>query len=507
MSSLIGRGLNTLLKYGRRVPVVQSAVDVVTDPRTYSMISSQADDVLQRIIPGKFRGVGIQNAPMSLLGGVDDISRMAPGGAKEAARNQLQRNFNMAGRLDDAVRPTGGQAATGALRAPSVPSATRSFDRVYPRGARATSGPSIPNLSSTFQGPALPGGSRGLLNKAVRGAGLPIVGGVVDAGLRINSGENPIDAVGRATFGTLGGIGGGLGAGLLGVPTGPGALVTGLAGGYAGYEGGTRLYDSLKPGFMDYIQNPARSGGMPGADALGAPLNPTRPANFPLPESTTRDSRPRQGEGLDMEFIRQESAKAEAAKKTKEQKASPVGPSPEYQLDPTPRVQPPAPGDPPSTPTVIPGTPIPQTPSVAARPYAPADNAGNVGATYGNGTSTMPNANVQNTVLPPNAEQILQADPMMIYQQARQASMGQGQSSMNKVRDLGLAIHRQTNPMLYATDNALPGSMTAKDENDALTEIEPSQIDQALLGIYTGNNPVLDPNKFLELQLQGRVAR
>jgi hypothetical protein len=28
-----------------------------------------------------------------------------------------------------------------------------------------------------------------------------------------------------------------------------------------------------------------------------------------------------------------------------------------------------------------------------------------------------------------------------------------------------------------------------------------------LLGIYEGKNPVLDPNKFLQVQLQGRVAR
>jgi hypothetical protein len=170
-------------------------------------------------------------------------------------------------------------------------------------------------------------------------------------------------------------------------------------------------------------------------------------------------------------------------------------------------VQPPSIGAPPNTPLVAPGTAIPSTPSPAARPYAPADNSGNVGATYGNGTSTMPHANVANTVLPPNAEQILQADPMQIYEQARKAAVGQDQSSMNKVRDLGLAIHRQQFPQFYTTENSVPGSMTAKDNDEALTEIEPSQIDQAMLGIYAGKQPVLDPNKFLELQLSGRVAR
>lgn len=196
------------------------------------------------------------------------------------------------------------------------------------------------------------------------------------------------------------------------------------------------------------------------------------------------DTRPEQGADLDMAAIRQMSEAAAA-----------------------PQVQPPAPSAPPNTPPVIPQTDFPNIPNPAARPYAPSDNAGNVGATYGNGTSTMPHANVANTVLPPNAEQILQADPMQIYQQARNAAVGQDQSAMNKVRDLGLAIHRQQFPGMYASENAMPGSMTAKDESEALTEMEPSQIDQAMLDIYSGNQPVLDPNKFLQLQLSGRVAR
>ena len=89
------------------------------------------------------------------------------------------------------------------------------------------------------------------------------------------------------------------------------------------------------------------------------------------------------------------------------------------------------------------------------------------------------------------------------------AAQGQDKTQMDKVRDLGLAIHRQKfeSSAMYPTDNTLPGSMTAKDENDALREIEPSQIDQSLLGIYSGSNPVLDPNKFLQMQLSGRVAR
>ena len=203
-----------------------------------------------------------------------------------------------------------------------------------------------------------------------------------------------------------------------------------------------------------------------------------------LYDQLRKDDRPEQGAGLDMDAIRQMSEAAVA-----------------------PQVQAPPLSAPPNTPPVIPQTNFPNVPNPAARPYAPSDNSGNIGATYGNGTSTMPHANVANTVLPPNAEQILQADPMQIYQQARNAAVGQDQAAMNKVRDLGLAIHRQQFPQFYKTENAMPGAMTAKDEAEALTEIEPSQIDQAMLGVYSGNQPVLDPNKFLQVQLSGRVAR
>ena len=78
--------------------------------------------------------------------------------------------------------------------------------------------------------------------------GAPILGGALDYGLRVGSGENPIDAAGRTVFGTAGGLlGGGIG-GLFGLTTGPGAVITGLAGGAAGYTGGTALYDQLRAG-------------------------------------------------------------------------------------------------------------------------------------------------------------------------------------------------------------------------------------------------------------------
>lgn len=495
-SGLAGRLLNPLVRVGQRIlPKANprfapaSMLDTITNPKTYSGLADDATDALGQLLPKQFRGAGFQNVPANALNALDDLRNLPAGPIKEMAQRKAAQQFAKA-------------AGSGTVRVPVIPTG----------GQRVVPG-TVTMLDDVVRGSLKTPGALNNLGGLARKGGLPLIGGVLDAGVRINDGQDPLDAIGRATFGAIGGSLGTAGAGLLGVPTGPGAFATGLAGGAAGYNAGTALYDAVKPSFMDFIQNPELAGGMPGASTLGTPDTPPRKK-----PGTGVDSNPQQGADIDMDAIRREAATAEALNKyqEREQQSSQkpqkpqrpaVGPDPNYQLDPQPRVQAPPPGAPPSTPTVIPGTPIPQRPSVAARPYAPADQSGNMGATYANGTSTMPNANVANTVLPPNAEQILQADPMQIYEQARKAAAGQDQSSMNKVRDLGLAIHRQKFPGLYTTDNSVPGSMTVKDENEALTEIEPSQIDQALLGIYSGAQPVLDPNKFLELQLSGRMIR
>jgi len=149
-----------IFRYGRKIPQAVSSLDNVVNPNTYKALFGQVDDVLKRALPQRFQGVGIQNAPSNLIGQVSDVANMPSGAAREAARNQLQSKFQMAGRLDDAIRPTGGQGLTesgiGTLRAPTVPSSPRSFDLTMPRGARASSGTFKPDLNATFQGPGLP---------------------------------------------------------------------------------------------------------------------------------------------------------------------------------------------------------------------------------------------------------------------------------------------------------------------------------------------------------------
>jgi hypothetical protein len=88
--------------------------------RSYQQLGSQVDSALQRNLPRSFTGAGIQNAPMNIIGQVSDLADMPEGAAKEAARNQIQRNLRMADRgLQPPGRPAG-QGPGGAFRAPGV---------------------------------------------------------------------------------------------------------------------------------------------------------------------------------------------------------------------------------------------------------------------------------------------------------------------------------------------------------------------------------------------------
>ena len=269
-----------LIKYGG--PTVRQGLDTVTNPKTYQGLAKNVDDVLQRRIPQS--GVNIQNAPMSLLGKVNDIFDMAPGRAKEEARNQLQRGFRMADRLSKgAPAPRGGLSSTGALRAPGVgpqvprrpglsPVSTtparpsfnaqdfrdiggpqlRSSLRPRPSRGRVPSGfaspPNTSGLSRTSlqTGNKLAGNSSMLRRLPKLGTASTIGFGLLDVKGELDAGRSPVDAFGRVVLGTGGAVlGGGVG-GLFGITTGPGAVATTLAGGAAGYEAGAGLYDYLK---------------------------------------------------------------------------------------------------------------------------------------------------------------------------------------------------------------------------------------------------------------------
>ena len=323
LSALAGRLFNPLVQAGRRILpkatprfAPASMLDAVTDPRTYSNLADDATDALGQLLPKQFRGAGFQNVPTSALGVLDDLRNIPAGATKDLAQRRAAKEFSKAagsGTVRVPVIPTGGQRVVV-----GDPSRYTILDDVV-KGSLKTPG-ALNNL-------------RGLAAKG----GLPLVGGLIDAGMRINDGQDPVDAAGRALFGAGGSALGMAGYGALGLPTGPGALGTALVGGGIGYGAGTRFYDDVvKPGFMDYIQNPEMVGGMPGASTLGTPDTP--PKKKP---GTNVDSRPEQGADIDMDAIRREAATAEALNKYKEkeqqqQQRPPVGPTPDYSLDPQP---------------------------------------------------------------------------------------------------------------------------------------------------------------------------
>jgi hypothetical protein len=244
-------------------PALRStAVDTITNPQTYIGLADDVTNTLGRMLPKGFQGAGIQRAPMNLLGQVDDIANMSSGPARELARNQTARNFKMADRLGDAVRPVG-QGPTGALRAPNV--GAKAPRPTVPAGAPATQLPQVGGPLARDYGLGRSSGAvnemakvrnllsqtptqaKGLLKGLSKGTiATNLLGGGIDITSRLNAGENPVDAVGRTIFGTAGGLAGGFGAGALGIPSGPGAIAAGLAGSGAGYAAGSNAYDFLK---------------------------------------------------------------------------------------------------------------------------------------------------------------------------------------------------------------------------------------------------------------------
>jgi hypothetical protein len=106
-----------LVKLGGR------ALGQVADPTNYNFLRKAAEDVLSRTVP---QGVNFGALPTQFLDTLTNIERMAPGAAKEAARNKAKTTLTRAARAQAPAPKPVGQGAGGALRAPSVgPQAVR----------------------------------------------------------------------------------------------------------------------------------------------------------------------------------------------------------------------------------------------------------------------------------------------------------------------------------------------------------------------------------------------
>lgn len=380
-----------MLQYGRRLPNAASAIDNIVNPNTYKALFGGVDDVLQRSLPGRFQGTGIQNAPTNLIGQVSDIANMPPGAAREAARDQLQRNFQMAGRLDDVVRPTGGQASSGALRAPTVPGNTRSYDLVNPRGSRATSGSFKPDLNSAFQGPGLPP------SKVRPGPVIPSGGQKVQP-LTAFGGSNPI--VGNSPIITKGTNKNLIQQASQYMPKGPMGF---LGRGLQAFEG-AQVVNNLRKG--EYGKAALNAAMMFPGRTLGAArgllLNPVA---LTTGAALTASELMFPAKAADGTMDSPEAKRAEEIYRTQQYDKEQGS---DLDMD-----------------------AIKNLPGGANNPLPPFN---------------------PNQDLPASAEQSIDTNPMQyqmaLYEQGRSAA--KTQAEMNQVRDLGLAIHKAHNPHLYS---------------------------------------------------------
>jgi len=281
MSALIRKLIQGAYQAGK--PAVKALGGDLTNPQTYVRLASQADDVLRGMLPQSFKGTGFSKAPMSVIDQLNDAARLPVGSTvRDRAIQQTGRNFQMADRLQNmpAPRPSGA-TSTGALRAPSV--RRTGLDDLIDSGqvkltnkfAGTTGAPStqLPQAGGPLARDYALGRSSGAVNemakvrqllsqtpvKKAQGGlgslgkkalkGIPVVGPAIYGGIdvtgRIQSGENPLDAVGRSLFGAVsGGISGAGGAVLYGEPGDP--FSGAYAAGTIGYDTGVQAYDALK---------------------------------------------------------------------------------------------------------------------------------------------------------------------------------------------------------------------------------------------------------------------
>ena len=148
---------------------------------TYSNLADNATDALGQLLPKQFRGAGFQNVPTNALNVLDDLTNLPAGPIKDMAQRRAAQEFAK-------------KAGSGTVRVPVIPTGGQRV--VVGDPSRYTILDDV--ARSSLKTPGALNNLRGLLGKGA----YPIAGGVIDAGLRINDGQDPTDAVGRAVFGT-----------------------------------------------------------------------------------------------------------------------------------------------------------------------------------------------------------------------------------------------------------------------------------------------------------------
>lgn len=99
---------------------IKQAVDTATNPQTYRALASQAENVLQRGLPGPFAGSNFGNIPTRFTGLISDVAGMPAGIQRSAQAGIVNRAIQEAAGSVPQLARSAQQYATGALKAPVI---------------------------------------------------------------------------------------------------------------------------------------------------------------------------------------------------------------------------------------------------------------------------------------------------------------------------------------------------------------------------------------------------
>lgn len=105
-------------------------IDTVTNPQTYRSLAAQAENVLQRGLPGQFAGPNFGAIPARFTGLISDVAGMPAGLQRSAQAGMVNRAIQEAAGSVPQLARGAQQYATGALKAPVIGDAVQGARQV-----------------------------------------------------------------------------------------------------------------------------------------------------------------------------------------------------------------------------------------------------------------------------------------------------------------------------------------------------------------------------------------
>jgi hypothetical protein len=105
-------------------------IDTVTNPQTYRSLAAQAENVLQRGLPGQFAGANFGAIPTRFTGLISDVAGMPAGLQRSAQAGMVNRAIQEAAGSVPQLARGAQQYATGALKAPVIGDAVQGARQV-----------------------------------------------------------------------------------------------------------------------------------------------------------------------------------------------------------------------------------------------------------------------------------------------------------------------------------------------------------------------------------------